>query len=107
VRSTSPGKLRLDDVLFDLDDKGQHILIESGPTLAQSFFEQNQCDRVWIIKSPKSIDDPTAPDALPIPPDYVKTAEVNLDGDILVEYLNPHSPVYFSSEASADIARLM
>jgi diaminohydroxyphosphoribosylaminopyrimidine deaminase/5-amino-6-(5-phosphoribosylamino)uracil reductase len=107
VRSTSPGKLRLDDVLFDLDDKGQHILIESGPTLAQSFFEQNQCDRVWIIKSPKSIDDPTAPDALPIPPDYVKTAEVNLDGDILVEYLNPHSPVYFSPEASADIARLM
>lgn len=107
IRSTEPGKLRLDDVLFDLDDKGQHILIESGPTLARSFFDQNQCDRVWVLHSPKSIDDPTAPDALPAPADYIKTAEVNLDGDVLIEYLNPHSPVFFSAQPSADIVRLL
>jgi diaminohydroxyphosphoribosylaminopyrimidine deaminase/5-amino-6-(5-phosphoribosylamino)uracil reductase len=107
IRSTGPDRLRLDDVLFDLDDKGQHLLIESGPTLAQSFFEQNLCDRVWVIRSPKSIDAPEAPNAPVLPADYVKTGEVNLDGDILVEYLNSQSPVFFANQPSADLVRLM
>lgn len=107
TRTTTPGKLALDDVLFDLDDRGQNMLIESGPSLAESFFEQNLCDRVWIIRSPVPIDEPTAPAAPRIPESYLKTGEVNLDGDILSEYLNPQSPVYFSQQASADLVRLM
>ena len=107
TRTTTPGRLALDDILFDLDDRGQYMLIESGPTLADSFFEQNLCDRLWVIRSPKPIDEPTAPGAPRIPDNYLKTGEVNLDGDILSEYLNPQSPVYFSPQPSADIVRLM
>jgi diaminohydroxyphosphoribosylaminopyrimidine deaminase / 5-amino-6-(5-phosphoribosylamino)uracil reductase len=107
IRATSSNRLMLDDVLFDLDDRGQNILIESGPTLAQSFFEQNLCDRIWVIRSPKSIDDPTAPFAQKVPQDYIKTAEVDLEGDLLTEYLNPKSPACFSAQPSADVVRLM
>ena len=106
VRASSPQLLSLDDVLFDLDDRGQHLLVESGPTLARSFFAANLCDRLWVIRSPKVIDEPTAPSAAEVPGDYVKTGEVNLDGDLLCEYLNPKSAVFFAAEASADIVRL-
>jgi diaminohydroxyphosphoribosylaminopyrimidine deaminase/5-amino-6-(5-phosphoribosylamino)uracil reductase len=106
VRADSPERLSLNDVLFDLDDRGQHLLVEPGPTLAKSFFEQNLCDRLWVVHSPKPIDDPTAPDAAAVPSDYVKTSEVNLDGDLLCEYLNPKSPVFFAPQVSADMSRL-
>jgi diaminohydroxyphosphoribosylaminopyrimidine deaminase/5-amino-6-(5-phosphoribosylamino)uracil reductase len=107
MREASTGRLSLDDVLFDLDDRGQHLLIEPGPTLAQTFFEQNLGDRVWVIRSPKPIDEATAPNAPLVPSHYVKTCDVNLDGDILTEYLNPKSPVFFAPEPSADVVRLM
>jgi diaminohydroxyphosphoribosylaminopyrimidine deaminase/5-amino-6-(5-phosphoribosylamino)uracil reductase len=106
MREVSPGRLSLDDVLFDLDDKGQNLLIEPGPTLAASFFEQNLADRVWVIRSPNAIDEPTAPNAPLVPPTFFRTGEVNLDGDILTEYLNPKSPVFFAPEPSADLVRL-
>jgi diaminohydroxyphosphoribosylaminopyrimidine deaminase/5-amino-6-(5-phosphoribosylamino)uracil reductase len=107
IRMDGPNRLNLDDVLYDLDDQGQHLLIEPGPTLAHCAFEQNLADRVWVIRSPQSIDDPTAPTGPTIPSNYIKTAEVNLDGDTLVEYLNPQSPVYFAPLPSADMMRLM
>jgi diaminohydroxyphosphoribosylaminopyrimidine deaminase/5-amino-6-(5-phosphoribosylamino)uracil reductase len=106
IPETSPGRLSLDHVLFDLDDKGQHLLIESGPTLAQSLFEQNLCDRVWVLRSPKTIDEATAPSAPQVPAHYIKTGEVTLEGDLLSEYLNPNSPVCFASVPSADLVRL-
>jgi riboflavin biosynthesis pyrimidine reductase len=53
--------LSLDDVLFDLDNVATHVLVEAGPTLARSFIEQNFVDRVWIIRSPNPISDPSAP----------------------------------------------
>jgi riboflavin biosynthesis pyrimidine reductase len=106
IRAAAPDRLTLDDVLFDLDDRGQHILIESGPTLAASFFDQNLCDRLWVIHSPKPIDDPTAPSAPQVPGHFIKTSEVNIDGDLLTEYLNPKSPVFFSAQTSADMVRL-
>jgi diaminohydroxyphosphoribosylaminopyrimidine deaminase/5-amino-6-(5-phosphoribosylamino)uracil reductase len=106
IHAVAPGRLSLDDVLFDLDDCGPNLLIESGPTLATSFFRQNLCDRVWIIRSPNEINEPTAPSAPPLPADYVKTTEVNLDGDILSEYLNTKSPAFFATNPSADIERL-
>jgi diaminohydroxyphosphoribosylaminopyrimidine deaminase/5-amino-6-(5-phosphoribosylamino)uracil reductase len=107
IREVSPGRLALDDVLFNLDDRGQHLLVEPGPTLARSFFDQNHADRVWVIRSPRPIEDPTAPTAAAVPGDYVKTAEIDLRGDLLIEYLNPRSPVFFAPEPSADAVRLM
>ncbi|WP_428939138.1 bifunctional diaminohydroxyphosphoribosylaminopyrimidine deaminase/5-amino-6-(5-phosphoribosylamino)uracil reductase RibD [Fontivita pretiosa] len=107
VRERSPGRLVLDDILFDLDDRGQHLLVEPGPTLAESFFCENLADRVWVIRSPHPIDEPTAPSAPRVPAHYIKTAEVDLRGDTFTEYLNPNSPVFFAAEPSADIARFM
>lgn len=107
MREEQPGRLSLDDVLFDLDDRGQHLLIEPGPTLARSFFEQNLCDRVWVIRSPRPLDEPTSPGAPAVPAHYVKTGQVDLEGDVLTEFLNPKSPVYFAPESSADLVRLM
>jgi diaminohydroxyphosphoribosylaminopyrimidine deaminase/5-amino-6-(5-phosphoribosylamino)uracil reductase len=107
LRLTAGGRLALDDLLYHLDEYGQHLLIESGPTLAKTFFDENQCDRLWVIRSPNSIDHADAPQAPAIPANYIKTGEVNLGGDMLSEYLNPNSAVYFSPQPSADLVRLM
>ncbi len=78
------------------------LLVEPGPTLAHSFFEAGLVDRLWIIRSSQRIDDPTAPAAVDVPTDYIKTGHMNIDGDILTEYLNPRSDVFFSADPSAD-----
>jgi diaminohydroxyphosphoribosylaminopyrimidine deaminase/5-amino-6-(5-phosphoribosylamino)uracil reductase len=80
-----------------------NVLVEAGPTLAASFFDQQTlADRVWIFHSSKIIGEPTAPAGVPIPADFIRTGEVDLDGDRLVEYLNPNSPLFFAAEPSAD-----
>lgn len=82
-----------------------HVLVEPGPTLAASFFAANLADRVWVFQSPREIRDDSAPKAAPVPPDYVKTGQLDLAGDTLTEYLNPASPVFFAAEPSADFVR--
>jgi diaminohydroxyphosphoribosylaminopyrimidine deaminase/5-amino-6-(5-phosphoribosylamino)uracil reductase len=107
LRLTAGGRLSLDDLLYHLDEYGQHLLIESGPTLAKTFFDENQCDRLWVIRSPNPIDHADVPQAPAVPSSYIKTGEVDLGGDVLSEYLNPNSAVYFSPQPSADLVRLM
>jgi len=80
-----------------------HLLVEPGPTLARAFFEAGLADRVWQIRSPKRVDDPSAPAAAGIPGDFLCTGELDLDGDTLTEYLNPASVVFFAPERSADL----
>jgi hypothetical protein len=60
------------------------------------------CDRLWVFRSPTVINDATAPAAAKIPASFIKTGEVNLDGDTLTEYLNPASDVFFKTQPSAD-----
>lgn len=98
----APG-LALDDVLYDLDNFGSHVLVEAGPTLARSFIEHNLADRVWVLHSPTAINDESAPRAAEVP--YPITAEADLGDDRLVEHLNPHGAVYFAPEPSADFVR--
>ena len=93
--------LSLDDVLFDLDNVATHVLVEAGPTLARSFIEQNFVDRVWIIRSPNPISDPSAPEAVKLA--YPAVGTVDLEGDVLTEYLNPHSRAFFAPLPSADL----
>jgi diaminohydroxyphosphoribosylaminopyrimidine deaminase/5-amino-6-(5-phosphoribosylamino)uracil reductase len=98
--------LNLEQILVSLGGfaDATHVLVEAGPTLAQGFFDRvNLVDRVWVIHSPTKADDATAPAGPNVPGDYLKTAEIDIDGDRLVEYLNPASPVYFAAEPSADI----
>lgn len=79
-----------------------HLLVEPGPTLATGFFKENLADRLWVFRSPNAINDPTAPAAAKIPDHFIPTGTLNLDGDILTEYLNPQSPVFFAPVPSAD-----
>ena len=96
------GRVSLGRVLGDLHKRGvTHLLVEPGPTLARSFLESNLVDRVWRFQSRKVMDDPSAPEAQAI--SFPATDQVNLDGDLLTEYLNPKSDVYFAMAPSADL----
>lgn len=89
-------------VLHDLGEADvTHLLVEPGPTLAESFLRQNLADRAWVFHSPNISREPS-PFLAPTMP-WPMTTEVNLDGDRLREHLNPQSHVYFHMEPSADM----
>ena len=81
-----------------------HLLVEPGPTLAASFLKEKWVDRVWLIRSPRSINDPTAPSAVAVP--FPATHSTEVDGDIVSEHLNPASDIFFSPDKSADFIQL-
>jgi diaminohydroxyphosphoribosylaminopyrimidine deaminase/5-amino-6-(5-phosphoribosylamino)uracil reductase len=106
VRIGESGKLDLAEALAKIaDDCHRDLLVEAGPTLAQGFFDAGLVDRLWVIRSSMSEPDATAPGAAAIPADYVATAQVDLAGDMLIEYVNPASPVFFAATPSADFLR--
>ena len=78
-----------------------HLLVEPGPTLAQTMFPY--ADRVWVIRSPTTIEDDTAPRSAAVPEWFVPVGRLDLDGDVLTEYLNTRSPAYSAAAASADL----
>jgi len=80
-----------------------HLLVEPGPTLARSFFEAGAADRLWVIQSPQSVNDATAPEAAAIPSRFVKTGELTIEGDTLTEYLDQESDLFFAPVPSADL----
>ena len=105
---TAIGRVSLAMVLERLAARGQpgatHVLVEPGPTLARSFIRQSELlDRIWVIRSPRRIDQPSAPAGVGVPPDFVAAGEIEMDGDRLTEYLNPGSPVFFAPASSADL----
>jgi diaminohydroxyphosphoribosylaminopyrimidine deaminase/5-amino-6-(5-phosphoribosylamino)uracil reductase len=101
---SNDGRLSLPALLEDLyDEPTTHVLVESGPTLAAGFINDNLADRIWVFRSPKVVNDASAPSAVEIPSHYIETGRVELDGDVLTEYLNPRSPVFFAPEPSADL----
>jgi diaminohydroxyphosphoribosylaminopyrimidine deaminase/5-amino-6-(5-phosphoribosylamino)uracil reductase len=98
------GKLSLAHFVQDLHEESiTHLLVEPGPTLAKGFFDENLADRVWVFRSRKRVDDRAAPDAPEVPDHFVETGTLILDGDVLTEYLNTKSPVFFSATPSADL----
>jgi diaminohydroxyphosphoribosylaminopyrimidine deaminase / 5-amino-6-(5-phosphoribosylamino)uracil reductase len=100
--SAAGGRLSLPEVLSDLYSRGvTHLLVEPGPGLARAFFAANLADRVWVVRSPIAVNDASAPTAEPVT--YPLVGQRNLDGDVLGEYLNPGSAVYFAAEPSADL----
>jgi len=96
------GKLSLGHLLDELGMKKlTHLLVEPGPALGQSFIAENLADRVWIFRSTMRLDADDAPAAIKI--DYPQTEIITLDRDILTEYLNPASPVFFMMRRSVDL----
>ena len=99
--------LALDAMLSTLSpDHITHLLVEPGPTLARSFFEQGWVDRLWVIRSQKRIDHESAPSSIAVPSNYVVTGRMDLAGDLLTEYLNPRSLAFFAPSPSADFVRI-
>ncbi len=104
VTEQAPGRLDLAQAIAALDRwSPTHLLVEPGPTLARSFFESGLVDRIWVIESPLQINAEDAPLASELPAGYVKTGEIELDGDRLSEYLNPHSQTFATASPSADL----
>jgi diaminohydroxyphosphoribosylaminopyrimidine deaminase/5-amino-6-(5-phosphoribosylamino)uracil reductase len=97
--SAATSRLSLTQMLRDIG--GTHLLVEPGPTLAQSFLEEGLADRVWVFRSPAAIDEPDAVAAPAIP--YPATGQHNVVGDELTEYLNPAGRAFFALEQSPDL----
>lgn len=101
------GPIPLDLALQELGArKVTHLLVEAGPGIAKAFFDAGAADRVWLFRSPRVVNDPTAPDAVPLPNSYVRVASIDLDDNLLAEYLNPASEAYFAPAESADFVRV-
>ena len=101
VSSDAPGRLDLRQVLQAAGAmEVTNLLVEPGPTLAQSFLEQGAADRVWIFRSPREMRESTAPNASNVT--YPLVAQANVQGDEFTEYLNSTSPAFFIAEPSAD-----
>jgi hypothetical protein len=77
-----------------------HLLVEPGPRLARTMLQQNLADRVWVIHSPQALAEPDAPRAPEVP--YAAIARRNIEGDEILEHLNPASPVFFCPIASPE-----
>jgi diaminohydroxyphosphoribosylaminopyrimidine deaminase/5-amino-6-(5-phosphoribosylamino)uracil reductase len=77
-----------------------HLLIEPGPGLAVAFIGDGAWDRAWVFRSPVALNDARAPAAPPFAPP--ETGRLELDGDVLTEYLNPGSATFAANVPSAD-----
>lgn len=99
-----PGLVRHLDfsaILSDLHARNAtHLLVEAGGQLAKGLAWLGLDDRVWVFQSPRSLDEPTAPDAREI--GYPPVATTDVEGDVLTEYLNPRSKAFFAPVPSAD-----
>jgi diaminohydroxyphosphoribosylaminopyrimidine deaminase/5-amino-6-(5-phosphoribosylamino)uracil reductase len=81
-------RIALDDVMRDVLNLGE-VLVEPGPTLARQFFASRRVDRLWVIRSPVSLNDDTAPAAARVPDWLVPTGTLRLGQDVLTEYRAP------------------
>ena len=72
------------------DDLGlREVLVEPGPTLAGVFFAARRVDRLWVIRSKRSINDDTAPRAAAVPDWLVPTGTISVGEDAVTEYRRP------------------
>jgi diaminohydroxyphosphoribosylaminopyrimidine deaminase / 5-amino-6-(5-phosphoribosylamino)uracil reductase len=86
-------------------DEITHLMVEPGPTLARSFFDAGAADRLWVIRS-STVHGSGGVNAPKVPARYVKTGEVELDGDVVTEYLDQESDLFFARSESADLMLL-
>jgi len=94
-----------DDVLAELNQRVvTHLLVEPGPTLSRYMLGRGQADRVWVFRSPNPIEDDALDLAITTAPrvEYPEVASMQIEGDVLTEYLNPQSPACYASTSSAD-----
>jgi diaminohydroxyphosphoribosylaminopyrimidine deaminase/5-amino-6-(5-phosphoribosylamino)uracil reductase len=98
-------RIALEGVMRDELNLGE-VLVEPGPTLARQFFDSRRVDRLWVIRSPVSVNDDTAPAAAKVPDWLVPTGTLGVGNDVLTEYRTPEwddaTETEFAPVASAD-----
>ncbi len=103
IEPDATGRVSIATVLQHLGrDNRTHLLVEAGPELAGAFVRGGYADRLWEFRCGRRIDDMTAPNAAAAPEGYFETGKMELEGDVLVESLNPGSAAYFGKYRSAD-----
>ncbi len=93
-------RFSMSDAYYDLASRGvTHLMIEPGPKLARELISRNQADAAWIFTG----QNPIGGDGLPAPEcSWPETGASELDGDRLVERLNPASEAFHALEPSPD-----
>lgn len=81
-----------------------HLLVEPGPTLAQSLIQQNRYDRLWVFESQDRLNINDGVTAPAIPENAIATTGRPVGRDRLTEYLNTQSPLFATNVASPDVA---
>lgn len=100
------GRVSLEE-LFAAESFGDdsEILIEPGPALARELFDSNCVDRLWVIRSPKKLHDPSAPTSAEIPSHFQRSADDRCGQDSIAEYLNTQSKAFFALRESPDMVQ--
>ena len=94
-------RFSIDDAYAELARRDvTHLLIEPGPKLARGLIGRGQADRAWVFHGQRDV----GADGLPAPAcDSPIGGELDLDGDRLVERLNPESATYAALTPSPDL----
>jgi diaminohydroxyphosphoribosylaminopyrimidine deaminase/5-amino-6-(5-phosphoribosylamino)uracil reductase len=111
IESDPSGRVSIHSALDALGKRDTtHLLVEPGPQLAAGFLEQNLADRAWVFGSQQAIEGADCPSAPRV--NWTRGAHteciagsVELNTDVLKEYLNPNGSAYFCLAESADLMR--
>ncbi len=79
-----------------------HVLVEAGPTLARAFFLANLADRIIVIRSSRTLDEPNMLRAPEIPAGFVMTSRQRMGEDEVTEYLGLTTQSNHANIPSAD-----
>lgn len=106
--ASRPDQVEFPRVTYALGEMGlTHLLVEPGPRLAHALIQAGGIDRVWIIRSARTLrelsgelPDRSMASAPSLPWEPVDKRRCG--DDTVEEYLNPGSPAYFAPHASPE-----
>jgi diaminohydroxyphosphoribosylaminopyrimidine deaminase/5-amino-6-(5-phosphoribosylamino)uracil reductase len=88
-------------------NEAMNVLVEPGPRLARALFEANLIDRLWVFRSRRIVAGPDGTPAPSIPDHFLDVATRIIGDDVLTEYLNSRSDLFFAPVPSADVRVLI
>lgn len=88
-------------------NEGMNVLVEPGPRLAQALLGANLVDRLWVFTSTRVAGGPDGLAAPRVPDHFIEVARRNVGDDVLVEYLNPESDLFYAAVPSAEVRVLL
>lgn len=82
--------------------EAMNVMVEPGPRLAAALFDANLVDRLWVFHSTRVVAGPDGVPAPKVPGHFREVARRTIGDDLLVEYLNPESDLFFAAVPSAE-----